>query len=747
MDIDQATLHFEESGILILNISLAIIMFGVALGIKVDDFKAIAKQPKGAILGMLSQFIFLPALTFVLVLLLEPRPSMALGMFMVAACPGGNVSNFMSSLSKANVALSVTLTAFATALSLLLTPLNFTLYASLYAPTADMLKEFSVNPLDVIPTILLILIVPLVVGMFVAYKFPKFKEVISKPMRIFSILFFLGFLAVMFFKNFDLFTAYIDEIIVLVLLHNGLALMSGYFWGWISGLPQADRRSLAIETGIQNSGLGLAIIFAVFNGLGGMAFVAAWWGIWHIVSGLSLSAVWSRIKPKPNLDGFNPLYDLLHILYGRLVIPNFFRKLDVVGSEQLPTEGGMLMASNHHNAFVDPIVMAAYSGRQTRFLVRADIFEKPIANAALKSLKMWPIYRREDGMETLEKNKAIMEEMELMIGGGGCLTIFPEGTQARESRLRRFRKGIARMGLSAQERLPEGAAPVYIIPVSFNYSNLTEFRADCCLRYGEPICMADYMDLYKEHPAKAYRQIIAELQERIIEGMVHVENLENYEEIINLKDLMVPEHAIAAGKRELRPTESVKAQQTSVRVLNEMQKSEPDAFNQLIHKGLEWKGRCATLGIQKGQAAFTPWSTGKIVGSVLAWLLALPVFLLGWATHLIPAFLVKKMAEGIFKNDMFHMSIKLAAGPLLMFPLFYAIQTTVVWLLLGPWAGLVFLVLLPFLYIGALKLKEWGSRILAEWKYKKVSDSQPEEVEQVRNLQKELVREITSRIE
>ena len=121
-------------------------MFGIALEIAVADFKAIIKQPKLVLTGVASQFLVLPAITFLLVWFLEPFASIALGMFMVAACPGGNISNFITHLAKGNTALSVTLTAIATLLAIVMTPLNLSFWGALYEPTNEILKAVSIAP-------------------------------------------------------------------------------------------------------------------------------------------------------------------------------------------------------------------------------------------------------------------------------------------------------------------------------------------------------------------------------------------------------------------------------------------------------------------------------------------------------------------------------------------------------------------------------------------------------------------------
>ncbi len=294
--IDAIRLNFDQESLVILNICLAIIMFGIALDINLRDFKEIARNPRSAVIGIISQFLALPFFTFFLILILEPQPSIALGMILVAACPGGNISNFMSHLSGANTALSVGLTSISTMLSLVMTPINFQLYGSLNEETEFLLQEIHLGFWEVFTTVLMIIIIPLLLGILVRHRQPKISKLLSPYFRIGSIIIFIAFVLVAFSKNFELFLDYIQYVILLVFAHNSLALLLGNSLGRIWKLPPRDVRTLTIETGIQNSGLGLVLIFTFFQGLGGMALVAAWWGIWHIISGLAISFFWSYRK-------------------------------------------------------------------------------------------------------------------------------------------------------------------------------------------------------------------------------------------------------------------------------------------------------------------------------------------------------------------------------------------------------------------------------------------------------------------
>jgi len=297
--LDFVKLNFNQESVNMMNIAIAFIMFGVALSIRPGHFMTVLLNPKPVIIGAVAQYIILPALTYLLVLIIRPSTPVALGMILVAACPGGNVSNLISSISKANVSLSVSLTTITTVMSLIMTPFNFAFWGGLYAKHSPLLVPISIDPIEMFRTVFLILGIPVILGMFVGMKFPKFAKRMDKTIQTASVIFFLGFIVAALAGNFSIFLKYIHLIFLLVLLHNGLAFLSGYLLPKLFKVNENNCRTISIETGIQNSGLGLALIFnpRIFPpelNLGGMAIVAAWWGVWHIVAGLILAAYWRK---------------------------------------------------------------------------------------------------------------------------------------------------------------------------------------------------------------------------------------------------------------------------------------------------------------------------------------------------------------------------------------------------------------------------------------------------------------------
>ncbi|MFT4970029.1 MAG: BASS family bile acid:Na+ symporter [Chitinophagales bacterium] len=292
--IDQVQLNFNSSTLFVLNIILGFILFGVSLDLKWQDFKLIYKMPKEVLVGLSGQLILLPLLTAVLIFLIKPQASLALGMILVASCPGGNLSNFMTHHAKGNTALSVTLTTLATSLAVLFTPINFYIWGNLLPETSALMTEIDIPFAGMMLNVFLLIALPLSLGLWVSHKFPNFALKAKKPMKYFSLGFFLIFIVLAFAANFSYFLEYIHIVFFIVLVHNAVAFIGGYSLGSIFGISEYNKRAITLEVGLQNSGLGLILIFNFFNGLGGMAIITAFWGIWHIISAYALSQYWSK---------------------------------------------------------------------------------------------------------------------------------------------------------------------------------------------------------------------------------------------------------------------------------------------------------------------------------------------------------------------------------------------------------------------------------------------------------------------
>jgi BASS family bile acid:Na+ symporter len=239
--IDSVRLNFSPGTLLVLNAVIGLMMFGMALDMKLDDFARVVRSPRSVSMGLAAQFLLLPAFSFLLTLVFPATPSMALGMILIAACPGGNVSNIMTYLAKGNVALSVSMTAVSTAAAIVMTPLNLAIWGRLNPVTAPILRAVSLSPLDVLGTIVLILGLPLAAGLTLARLFPAVSARVRKPFKIFSIVVFIGVVALALQANWDYFLRFVGVVFFAVVAQNALALSVGYGTARLSRLPPRTR--------------------------------------------------------------------------------------------------------------------------------------------------------------------------------------------------------------------------------------------------------------------------------------------------------------------------------------------------------------------------------------------------------------------------------------------------------------------------------------------------------------------------
>lgn len=279
---------------MVLNALLATMMFGVSLGLKLEDFKAVLRRPVAPVTGLVAQFLLLPALTCLLTWVFEVEAGMALGMILVASCPGGTFSNVMCWLGRANVATSVSMTAVSSLAAIVFTPLNFAFYGSLNPYTAELLTSIDLPAVNMVMFVVGVLAIPMMAGMLIGHRLPDLAQRIEPVFRAASLVVFLCFVVAAFAKHWQLAMTVIGSVVFLVIAHNALAFSIGDLSSRAMGLSRGDRRAVTMEVGIQNSGLALAILFTFYPDAGSMLLICGFWGVWHLVGGLSLAWIWSR---------------------------------------------------------------------------------------------------------------------------------------------------------------------------------------------------------------------------------------------------------------------------------------------------------------------------------------------------------------------------------------------------------------------------------------------------------------------
>lgn len=300
--LDTLVIPFRAEGRWLLGVALGFIVFAVALHLDRRDLVQLRRQPRAAVLGLAGQWLLLPLLTVGLIALLSPPPGIAAGMLLVAACPGGSMSNYFCLQAQGNVLLSVALTTVSTALAALTLPLIFSVGTTLLPALASTTDIPRVAFLPLLRDLAVILLMPLLLGLLVQSRLPLAARRMRRPLRRSAGALLMLFIALALLDQRTTLMALGGQLLPLlglVALHNGLALAGGYGLGALGGLAEAERRTLALETGLQNAGLGLVVAFTHFGGAGGMVVVVSLWGIWHLISGALVSWAWARRSPLP----------------------------------------------------------------------------------------------------------------------------------------------------------------------------------------------------------------------------------------------------------------------------------------------------------------------------------------------------------------------------------------------------------------------------------------------------------------
>ena len=302
--LDSLRIVLDPVGQIGVALALMLVMFSVALGLRIDDFSFLRDKPLLFLGGVTAQVVVLPLATFLLILLIQPPASIALGMIVVACCPGGAVSNLLTYLSRGNVAASVALTATSSLLAAILTPASILFWSHAYEPTATLLQTLDVNPMLFLGQTTFLLALPLVLGMVVAAKAPEIAARIKKRTTIVGVSVLVSVIIYGIAYFFPILWPAVPMLGTVVVTHNAVAFATGALAGFALSPYRGTRRALTFEIGILNSGLALVILLSQLQGLGGAAAIAAVWGVWHLIAGGLLALFFTQFDSERSLLSF-----------------------------------------------------------------------------------------------------------------------------------------------------------------------------------------------------------------------------------------------------------------------------------------------------------------------------------------------------------------------------------------------------------------------------------------------------------
>jgi 1-acyl-sn-glycerol-3-phosphate acyltransferase len=377
---------------------------------------------------------------------------------------------------------------------------------------------------------------------------------------------------------------------------------------------------------------------------------------------------------------FNIFYALLKA-YQLLVFHLYYKRVEVVGKENIPYGSPIIFTPNHQNALMDALIVLDTSGLNTVFMARADIFKKKVLAKILNFLKILPVYRMRDGVEELSKNDSTFLLCLDILRDSCSICLMPEGNHGDKRRLRPLVKGTFRIAFRAQEEFGHKNS-VKIVPVGIDFEHYQHIQKDLLIIYGKPIEVSDYFEAYTENPAKAMNAIKDRLSEEIQKIIIHIGNEEHYEMYQDLRVIYNSRMRNRAGILGNGVYKRFQADKQMISIIDSNFISDPESMVELSKKVAEYSDGIKQLNLRNWIIDKKGFSIFRIFLQSIFLVLALPVFITGYITNIIPYLVPLKAIKNV-KDTQFQSSFKFGVA-LVFFPVYYAIAGTLIGIFTGP---------------------------------------------------------------
>ncbi len=362
---------------------------------------------------------------------------------------------------------------------------------------------------------------------------------------------------------------------------------------------------------------------------------------------------------KENIEKYSARYALLKSVAGFWHNNVFYRKVIVLGRENINPDHHLIFAPNHQNALMDALAVLFTHKGQPIFLARADIFKRKTVASILYFLKILPVYRLRDGFSSVKANDEIFSKTIDVLKNRNGVVILPEGDHAGFRRLRQLKKGICRVAFQSDEATGFNLK-IKIIPVGLEFSNYSRFRQVLTVAYGKPIEVSEYFDSYKANPERALNELRARLSDEIKSIMIHIESEEDYEAIDELRSMINGKFS-----DDIRFSKLFR-DRILVNKMNSLKTSEPTLYNRICSLSLIIKKKAKDLNTDYRLLEKRKHPLGWLVAGMIGIIVTFPLFIYGNIFNLtfleIPNLQIRKI-----KDPQFHSSIRYGISLILAF--------------------------------------------------------------------------------
>ncbi len=390
---------------------------------------------------------------------------------------------------------------------------------------------------------------------------------------------------------------------------------------------------------------------------------------------------------KENIEKYSAGYALLKSVAGFWHNNIFYRKVIVLGRENINPDHHLIFAPNHQNALMDALAVLFTHKGQPVFLARADIFRKRTIASILYFLKILPVYRIRDGFSSLKGNDEIFLKTIDVFKNKNGLVILPEGDHAGFRRLRQLKKGICRVAFQSDEATGF-TLNIKIIPVGLDFSNYARFRQVLTVVYGKPIEVSEFFDLYKRSPERALNELRSKLSAEMKNIMVHIESEDDYEAIDELRSMINGRFSDDIRFPKLFRDRKL------INKLNRLKSSDSTLYEKICKLSLKVKVSARELGTSYRLLEKRRHPVVWLIAGIIGLILTFPVFIYGNIFNLtfleIPNLQIRKIQDPQFHSSIrYGISLSLA---LVFIPAYLILSMA----LISPWwCGLMIFLTLP----------------------------------------------------
>jgi 1-acyl-sn-glycerol-3-phosphate acyltransferase len=390
---------------------------------------------------------------------------------------------------------------------------------------------------------------------------------------------------------------------------------------------------------------------------------------------------------KENIEKYSARYALLKSVAGFWHNNFFYRKVIVLGTENIRTDDPVIFAPNHQNALMDALAVLFTHKGQPVFLARADIFKRKSIAAILYFLKILPVYRIRDGFSSVKGNDEIFVKTIDVLKNKNGLVILPEGDHAGFRRLRQLKKGICRVAFQSDEATGF-TLKIKIIPVGLDFSNYSRFRQVLTVAYGKPIEVSEYYDSYKISPERALNELRSRLSDEMKGIMIHIESEEDYEAIDELRSMINGRYSDDIRLPKLFRDRIL------VNKMNLLKASDPALYQRICSLSIKVKQKAKELNTDYRLLEKRKHPLGWLIAGVIGIVITFPLFIYGNIFNLtfleIPNLQIRKI-----KDPQFHSSIRYAISFALAFVFLPVYLILSLFIFSSWWLGLLIFLTLP----------------------------------------------------